>query len=214
MVRGAAAVKLAKDEQGFLKAAQEFKQVLLRAPWLAEGYYNLGVVLDKAGKYKEAIKNLKLYLKASPGASDVKTVQNLIYEIEYRMENTVIVAQKPDTTQPAVESGPPQLPYLDGRWLNSCCQPDTIPSNIWEVRVVNGAIEIRGWNPEDREWTYWWPHIWDKDMRAYVWYIPDRVRRSCITVISASEMAQEDSYGCTNGKDCRSSSRCTWRRQQ
>ena len=83
MARGRAAVKAARDEQGFMRAAKEFGKGLNVAPWLVDGYYNLGVVLDKAGKYDEAIKNLKLYLVAFPAAKDAK---NLIYEIEYRKE--------------------------------------------------------------------------------------------------------------------------------
>ena len=213
MARGRAAVQLAKDKQGFLKAANEFQQGLRLAPWWPEGYYNLGVVLDKAGKYKEAIKNLKLYLKASPNASDAKAVQNLIYEVEYRMENTAGVEQEPVTADQA-ESGPSALPSLDGRWLNSCAQPDSVPSNLWEVRVVNAAIEIRGWDPFDHDWTYWWPHLWDVNSRSYVWYTSDRVRRSSITVISADEMTQEDSLGCRNGENCRETDHCAWHRQQ
>jgi tetratricopeptide (TPR) repeat protein len=83
MARGRAAVKAAADEQGFTRAAQEFRKGLKAAPWLVDGYYNLGVVLDKAGKHEEAIENLKLYLVAVPDARDAKS---LIYEIEYRKE--------------------------------------------------------------------------------------------------------------------------------
>ena len=83
MARGRRAVKSANDEQGFMRAAKEFRYGLNIAPWLVDGYYNLGVVLDKAGKYDEAIENLKLYLVAVPDAKDAK---NLIYEIEYQKE--------------------------------------------------------------------------------------------------------------------------------
>lgn len=86
LARGRAAVGAAKDEQGFERAANEFRQALKLAPWLADGYYNLGVVLDKAGRHAEAIQNLKLYLLANPNAADAKRVQELIYEVEYRQE--------------------------------------------------------------------------------------------------------------------------------
>jgi tetratricopeptide (TPR) repeat protein len=95
MARARAAVKAAKNEQGFLRAANEFKQALKTAPWLADGYYNLGVVLDKGGKYPDAMQNLRLYLLASPNATDVKEVKQLIYEIEYRQEEAKRVKIEP-----------------------------------------------------------------------------------------------------------------------
>jgi tetratricopeptide (TPR) repeat protein len=86
MARGAAAVKGAKTEKDFQDAALEFEKASLAAPWLAAAYYNLGITQDKAGKYKEAIQSLKLYLLAAPEASDAKAVKTLVYEIEYRQE--------------------------------------------------------------------------------------------------------------------------------
>ena len=88
MARGAAAVKGAKTEKDFQDAAAEFEKASLAAPWLAAAYYNLGITQDKAGKYREAIQSLKLYLLAAPEASDAKAVKTLVYEIEYRQEKT------------------------------------------------------------------------------------------------------------------------------
>ena len=86
MARGLAAVKGAQNKQDFLDAAAEFERASLAAPWLPAAYYNLGITQDKAGKYREAMQNLKLYLLAAPDASDAKAVKGLIYEIEYRQE--------------------------------------------------------------------------------------------------------------------------------
>ncbi len=86
MVRGKAAFKGAKEANDFNDAAREFQKALLAAPWLAEGYYNLGVVQDKAGQYAVAMESLKLYVIAAPNATDVEKVKELIYEIEYRKE--------------------------------------------------------------------------------------------------------------------------------
>lgn len=115
MARGRAAVKAAGDEQGFLKAAGEFKQALGLAPWLAEGYYNLGVVQDKAGRYADAIQNLKLYLVAEPNAEDAAHVQDLIYEIEYRMEEAPKQAQQ--VQQAEQEKTKALVSSLAGRWV-------------------------------------------------------------------------------------------------
>jgi tetratricopeptide (TPR) repeat protein len=86
IARGKAAFKGAKEVKDFNEAAEEFKKALLAAPWLAEGYYNLGVVQDKAGQYAAAMDSLKLYIIAAPNATDVEKVKELIYEIEYRQE--------------------------------------------------------------------------------------------------------------------------------
>jgi len=86
LVRGKAAFKGAKEARDFNDAADEFKKALLYAPWLAEGYYNLGVIQDKASDYDDAMKNLKFYLIAAPKAPDAEKVKELIYEIEYRKD--------------------------------------------------------------------------------------------------------------------------------
>lgn len=86
MVRGREAFKSAKEAKDFNEAIDEFKKAVLSAPWLAEGYYNLGIVQDKAGLYAEAMQNLKLYLMAAPHARDAEEVKELIYAIEYRKE--------------------------------------------------------------------------------------------------------------------------------
>jgi len=92
MLRGEAAVDAARDKGGFLRAADEFHKALLRAPWLAEGYYNLGVVYDKAGLYEEAVQALNMYLMTKPNAGDSKQARDLIYKIEYRQEEAKRVA--------------------------------------------------------------------------------------------------------------------------
>ena len=86
MARGAVAVKTAKTEGDFQDAVDEFEKATLAAPWLPAAYYNLGIAQDKAGKYGEAVRNLRLYLVAAPDATDAKAVKTLIYEIEYRQE--------------------------------------------------------------------------------------------------------------------------------
>jgi tetratricopeptide (TPR) repeat protein len=86
MARGKAAFKGAKEINDFNDAASEFQKALLAAPWLAEGYYNLGIVQDKAGQHNAAKQSLKLYLAAAPNAPDAEKVKELIYEIDYRQE--------------------------------------------------------------------------------------------------------------------------------
>ena len=128
MARGAAAVKGAQGKQDFLDAAAEFEKASLAAPWLPAAYYNLGITQDKAGKYKEALQNLKLYLVAAPDASDARAVKGLIYEIEYRQEKAA------KASSPAAVAAKKQQTYEE--WL----------------RVLDGARFFGSYNVLDSSW--------------------------------------------------------------
>lgn len=78
MVRGRLAAELAKTSEGFVRAGNEFRQAAKTAPWVADAYFNLAVVLDKAGKYKEAIRSLKLYMLAAPNGTNLKEAKQLL----------------------------------------------------------------------------------------------------------------------------------------
>lgn len=67
-------VKNAKSESDFAKAAAEYEQALLIAPWVATVYYNLGVVYEKSNQPARAIGNYDLYLVAAPQADDADAV--------------------------------------------------------------------------------------------------------------------------------------------
>jgi tetratricopeptide (TPR) repeat protein len=62
----------------------EWEEALRLAPWWAEAYYNLGLALEKRERYAEAARNLQFYLHAAPKAKDADTVQERIYELQYR----------------------------------------------------------------------------------------------------------------------------------
>lgn len=82
MVRGQAAVGIARTWQDYEIAIEEFEQAAKFAPDWPEIYYNLGVVQEKAGQYGEAIGNLKKYLELAPDASNTEQVQELVYKVE------------------------------------------------------------------------------------------------------------------------------------
>jgi len=110
MARGRAAVKAAQSAADFAAANIEFSTAAYYAPWLAETYYNSGVVRDKAGMYDEAIWALRMYLQAKPGAADKEQVRGLIYEIEYRKEK----AQGAENEK-RVEAANPAV-HFNGTW--------------------------------------------------------------------------------------------------
>ena len=94
--RAEAAVGMAKTPSDFLDAAKEYKKALLAAPWLAKDYFNLAVVLEKAEKQKEAIRNYNFYLLAAPNAPEKIEVQKKIAGLKYQMEklNSARTAEK------------------------------------------------------------------------------------------------------------------------
>ncbi len=85
MARGTAALKGAKSVADYRDAVKEFEQATLAAPWYGDAYFNLGFVQDKAENYEAALRSLKLALLASPNDKEIKA---LIYEVEYRSENS------------------------------------------------------------------------------------------------------------------------------
>ena len=85
MVRGQAKVKMG-GTGSYEAAMEEMEKALMAAPWWADGYFNLGLIQEKAASYAEALQNLKLYLLAAPQSPDAKAVQMKIYEIEVAQE--------------------------------------------------------------------------------------------------------------------------------
>jgi tetratricopeptide (TPR) repeat protein len=84
--RGKAAVEIAKKSEDLLEAISEFKKAARLAPWLANIYFNLGVVQEKADRFNDAIQSYKLYLLASPTAADTQDVKAKIYGLELKVE--------------------------------------------------------------------------------------------------------------------------------
>ena len=73
--RGEAAINSARSPEDYLSAAEEYKKSLRLAPWVAPNYYNLGLVLEKAGELSEAIDSFNLYLLTSPSVEDEAQVK-------------------------------------------------------------------------------------------------------------------------------------------
>jgi tetratricopeptide (TPR) repeat protein len=86
MVRGETRLKMG-GTGSYESAAKEMEQAVLDAPWVADAYFNLATVQEKAGKFNEAIQNFKLYLLADPKSRDAVAIQAKIYELEVLKED-------------------------------------------------------------------------------------------------------------------------------
>lgn len=86
---GQMAFKDAKSQEDFEDAVSELKSATEAAPWIADGWYNLGMAKKMAKDYSGAVNDLNLYLLLSPKAKDAEKVQNTIYTIEYAAKKAV-----------------------------------------------------------------------------------------------------------------------------
>lgn len=146
--RAEAAVQAAKTPADYLDAAKAFEQAIGVAPWVAAYHYNRGLVLEKAGRFGEAARNLELYLLADPKAKDARGVEKKIAGLEYRQEK----AGRPQTpappaSAPAQPKGP-NLAALAGRWrvqqYMGNYKQKPVASGPWgDGRGVDGAMEAQ-----------------------------------------------------------------------
>ena len=86
MIRGMAAIEMAKSEQDLAKAVVEFKKATEVAPDMAAAWNNLGSVQTKIGQIKQAIESYRRYLALAPQAEDAARVSDEIIKLEYRLE--------------------------------------------------------------------------------------------------------------------------------
>lgn len=86
MVRGMAAVEMAKSNDELAAAVKEFKKATEIAPNLAPAWYNLGLAQSKIGQLKDAIESYRKYVALAPKADDNQKVKDEIIKLEYRLE--------------------------------------------------------------------------------------------------------------------------------
>lgn len=82
MVRAMTVIKKAQNADDYKLAVEELEGALRLAPWWDKAYFNLGLVSEKVQDYEGAIRNLRLYLAASPRGPEAGKVQDKIYALE------------------------------------------------------------------------------------------------------------------------------------
>lgn len=87
--RGLAAVEMATVPADYDGAIEEFMKAQALAPGWPDVYYNLGVVQEKAGKFKEAADSLNRFLQLAPNAPDAQSIRNLITRLEFKAEQII-----------------------------------------------------------------------------------------------------------------------------
>ena len=86
LVRGMAAIEMAKSDDDFALAVEQFKRATEVAPELAAAWFDLGKAQAKTGQLEAAIASYKRYLALAPEAKDTQKVQDEITKLEFMLE--------------------------------------------------------------------------------------------------------------------------------
>ena len=89
IARGQAAMEMAKSPAELEDAINEFQEAARLAPSWPDPYYNLGIAQEKSGKLREAVASFKRYLQLAPNAPNAAKIQEQIYKLEYKAEQTI-----------------------------------------------------------------------------------------------------------------------------
>jgi tetratricopeptide (TPR) repeat protein len=114
--------KGAKKIEDYRESIEEFKSALLVAPWWAEANRDLGLALEAAQRYDEAISALKLYIATSPGEEKMRSAQDEIYKIEAKKkliakEKAELVAKATAEARARAEAeAKAKLESVEGAW--------------------------------------------------------------------------------------------------
>lgn len=87
MVRGLAAVEMARNDDELIAAIDEFRKATEIDPALTVAWYNMGKIQAKTGQFQDAINSFNRYLAITPQADDASKVRDEIIKLEYRLES-------------------------------------------------------------------------------------------------------------------------------
>ena len=121
MGKGKAIFKNAESEADYLAAAKAFEEAIALAPWLPEPYFNVGLVYEKAKRYDDAIKNLRLYDLGATNADEARQAREKIGEMKYLKEKegqaAAVRAAQETAARQQQENKQRFLAALTGHWL-------------------------------------------------------------------------------------------------
>lgn len=73
-------------EGDFKEAAEQYRQAVNAAPYIAKLYFNAAMIYGEMKKYPQAVRHIKTYLQLAPDAPNVRAAQDQIYKWEFMME--------------------------------------------------------------------------------------------------------------------------------
>lgn len=88
LVRGLAAIEMARGDDELTAAVEEFKKAARIAPTMAAAWFNLGAVQAKVGQFRDAIDSYNRYLALAPRADDARKIKDEVIKLGYRLEQS------------------------------------------------------------------------------------------------------------------------------
>ncbi len=118
LVRGMAAIEMAKSDDELAAAVEEFKKATEIDPTMAAAWYNMGAVQAKIGRFRDAIDSYNRYLTLAPQADDARKIKDEVIKLGYRLEQSE------------------KFQSLSGQWIT--------PGGTWaRVDAEGGKLTIR-----------------------------------------------------------------------
>lgn len=157
--------KNAKQPSDSADAAEEFRQALLIAPWWGDAYMKMGLTLETAQRYDDAIASLKLFMVTNPQDEVLRKAQDEIYAIEALAEKAAKdkelaarnVAEEQRAQQAEAEAKKAReqdawLIKLDGARYSYSFRDDDGTTITWALEI-RGKTLIKTTNAfKDRQW--------------------------------------------------------------
>lgn len=141
----------AKRVEDFNDPITEFKGALLVAPWWAEANRDIGLALEAAQRYDEAITYIRLYMVTNPGNERARAAQDEIYKIEAkkRLADKAASEKVAEQQQKMKQEEKARLESVEGTWcyfMWGGCRPES--SGLMKIQRQGGG----GWTIEFPNW--------------------------------------------------------------
>jgi tetratricopeptide (TPR) repeat protein len=148
MLRGMAAIEMAKSRDDLASAEDEFRMATEISPHMAIAWFNLGKIQTQLGEYAKAMDSYRQYLALAPEAKDAQHVRDEIVKLEFRQE-MVAKAQARVGTWVGMDGTPYSL-TLDGDRLTLKTNQRRVPQD--EVRstyTLVGGVPVTVFVPAE-----------------------------------------------------------------
>ena len=153
--RGEYAAKTAKTEDDYWNARYEYRQAALCAPWVAEYWFNQGVLAEKANVPYSALSDFEMYLEAAPNAKDASEVQKRIDGLRYAGEKAAKTPSSDAVVTQEQNNSEDWLKNLDKAKFAQYVDD----YKFWfEIHGKHIMFYMSSHSPGLRNWTD--PHIW------------------------------------------------------
>lgn len=137
MLRGMAAIEMAKSPDDLGVAEDEFRMATEIAPQMAVAWFNLGKAQTQLGHYAAAIVSYRQYLALAPGAKDAQSVRDEIVKLEFRQELAAKV--KAQVGSWVGRDGTPYNLTLDGNRLTLVTGQRRLPQDEVRSNYLGGG---------------------------------------------------------------------------